>query len=102
MITFYFYTPDEKLPNHYEEIVFLSKHNSFGTEYFDVRSGTVKYEFAELDENGIDTGTSICYEGNEHLVNDPDVKLRILIDAGCDAYYFEDEVFCWNYPFDNI
>ena len=102
MITFNFYTPKEKLPNHGDEIIFLRKDVSFDTEFFDVRVGIVEYECAELDENGVDTGTSICYEGNEHLVNDPDVELRILIDAGGSAYYFEDEVFCWNYPFDNI
>ena len=102
MITFNFYTPKEKLPNNGDVIIFLIKEVSFDIEYFDVRLGTVEYEFAEFDETGVDTGTSICYEGNEHLINDPNVELRILIDADDATYYFEDDVFCWNYPFDNI
>ncbi len=99
MITFGFYTPYEKLPNHDEEIVFLSKRSSFDTEYFNIRSGTIEYVWEELDENGEYNGNSLCYETGDFM-DDPTVRLNILIVDHTRAYDFFDYVFCWNYPFD--
>jgi hypothetical protein len=99
MITFDFYMPEEKLPNDNETIVFLSKHSSFGTEYLDVRSGTIEYVWEELDENGEYNGNSLCYDADDFM-DDPTVRLNILIVDHTGGYDFFDYVFCWNYPFD--
>ncbi|NCU31823.1 MAG: hypothetical protein EOM23_02550 [Candidatus Moranbacteria bacterium] len=76
MLTFEFYTPDEKLPKDGEEIVYLSKQSSFSTEYFEVRVGKIEEEIWE--------------DNTSHLL--------VLHSYGAD--YFDDEVKYWNYPFD--
>lgn len=99
MITFDFYTLDERLPKNGEEIVFISKHGSFNIEYFDVRAGTIEYVWEELDENGDYNGNSLCYDA-DHFMDNPNVILNILVADYTGAYDFDEYVFCWNYPFD--
>jgi hypothetical protein len=98
MITFDFYIPDEKLPKHDEEIVFIRKVAHFGNEYFDVRSGIIEYVWEEVDENGEYTGNSLFYDADDFMDN-PNVMLNILIADHSGCYNFFDYVFCWNYPF---
>lgn len=99
MITFDFYTPTEKIPKHGDEVVFISKHDSFAIEYFDTRIGTIEYVWEELDENGEYTGNSLCYDADDFMDN-PNVSLNVLLADHSGCYYFFDYVFCWNYPFD--
>ena len=103
MITFEFYTPEEKLPKHDETIVYISKQSSFGMEYFDVKVGIIEYVWEELDENGEYNGNSVCYDAEdfmEDFMDDPNVRLNVLVSNDHFGMDFFDEVVCWNYPFD--
>jgi hypothetical protein len=99
MITFDFYTIEDRPPNHNDEVVFLSKQNSFEVEYFNVRIGTIEYVWEELDENGEYNGNSVCYDADDFM-DDPNIRLNILISDYSGGHDFFDYVFCWNYPFD--
>lgn len=99
MITFDFYTPEEKIPKHDETIVYISKRSSFGTEYFDVKVGIIEYVWEELDENGEYNGNSLYYD-IEDFMDDPNVRLNVLVSNDHFGMDFFNEVVCWSYPFD--
>ena len=88
MITFNFYTLEERTPKHGEEIIFLSKRYSFDSVAFDPILTTVEYVWDE-EIDGEYTGTSVCYTEGEDM-NDPNLRLRIIFDG----YYAEDCYWC--------
>ena len=100
MIKFKFYRPLEKIPKDGEEIIFIEKRESFGYEYFEPQIGTIEYAWDCLDENFESNGNSYFYSKDDVIDNDPYIVLDILVAGHSTAFYFFDEVICWNYPFD--
>jgi hypothetical protein len=96
MINFNFFEPKEKMPDHGDEIVFLTKINSFDIEFFDVRSGKVEFTWSEVDLDGTHRGNSICYEGpDEELENDWNYRLDVIVVDHDGGHYFKDYVYGW-------
>lgn len=81
-VSFTFYSLVERQPEHLEEVVWMRPVNACGSEGFDPRQIQVEYSWAELDENGWDTGTSFCYseETKDHFSSDK-YRLDILFDG---------------------
>ena len=58
MITFSFYKVSERKPKNDEEIVLLRKRDSFGFEYFEPVLTKVWYNYEEIGEDDMPTGSS--------------------------------------------
>lgn len=100
MINFKFYRPLEKIPKDGEEIIFIERRESFGYEYFEPQIATIEYVWDCLDENFESNGDFCVYSEDEIIEDDPYIVLDILVETHSVAFYFFDEVVCWNYPFD--
>lgn len=60
---FTFYKVSEKVPEHNQDIIWLSQVTSFDYYYYNPREITVEYHWAEYDEEGYCTGTFVSYNG---------------------------------------
>lgn len=59
---------NEKVPAHDQNIIWLKVVSSLDSYGFDPREITVEHQWSEVDVNGYDTGSAVCYEhGDEPL-----------------------------------
>ena len=69
----------EKKPLHGQYVIWLQITSGFGAWGFKPREIVVEYKWSEVDEDGDDIGSSVCYEeGDEPL---KDHRLVILADG---------------------
>lgn len=60
-VTITFHTFAERMPAHQQSIIWLQRTSSFGFQGFDPQQIEVEYSLTVLDEDGEDSGTSICW-----------------------------------------
>lgn len=88
--TLTFYSIAEKMPEHEQNIVCVSK---YGHE---LQNMQVTYHWEEVDEQGF-TGCSVCYRGEESLANH---ELELLGENGW--VLTEDTLWCSEKDFDKL
>jgi hypothetical protein len=91
MINLKFYTLQERLPDHNQEIVYLEYGSTYGVDSVGIRTGKVEYIWLEAE------GTGYAYTEGESLVS-AGYELCVLIDGynleGKNAWCTVEEYFC--------
>lgn len=95
MITLKFYTLQDRIPKHDEEIIYLRPMSSFGYYGFEPKETTAGYCWFGYDEQGLHTGAQVGYDPEIELnfkvgdtfvdEDDPQVywKLEVMFDEWC-------------------